>query len=104
MFGAGFRVHGSCGPWPRTPDRDPRTEPRTKHPEPRTPPHRNEERASAVAQPRSHKNLHAGRSCGAVMARSSDRVRNSPHLLGSSPPLLGMSAVGLAFELGAKSA
>src|SRR3989449_11736352 len=44
MFGAGFRVHGSCGPWPRTPDREPRTEPRTKHPEPRTPPHRNEKR------------------------------------------------------------
>src|SRR5207247_7809035 len=47
MFGAGFRVHGSCGPWPRTPNREPRTEPRTKHPEPRTPPHRNEKRISS---------------------------------------------------------
>src|SRR5439155_17268398 len=46
MFGAGFRVHGSSGPWPRTPNREPRTEPRTKHPEPRTPPHRNEKRIS----------------------------------------------------------
>src|SRR5438552_13215271 len=47
MFGAVFRVHGSCGPWPRTLNREPRTEPRTKHPEPRTPPHRNEKRISS---------------------------------------------------------
>src|SRR2546425_603101 len=56
MFGAEFRVHGSCGPWPRTPNREPRTEPRTKHPEPRTkhpeprtPPHRNEKRISPMS-------------------------------------------------------
>src|SRR3989449_3793339 len=36
MFGAVFRVHGSCGPWPRTPNREPRTSNLEPNPEPST--------------------------------------------------------------------